>query len=125
MHHVAWPSLFLMLYLGCLCCAAYNKLAVMFLRIKTLSSFWVRFNQPLQAFGGFWIPSHIIHTFSPALGYLVRLNPLMYLTEGIRQALIGGPDFLPIWQCASALLFMSIFFSALACYFFKNRVDHI
>lgn len=125
LQNISWPCTFLILYLGCLCAASYNKLAVMFLRINTISTLWTRINNPLQAFGGFFIPSYVIQAYSPTLGFITRLNPLMYLTEGTRQALVGGPDFLPIWQCAFALILMSIAFTALTCYFFKKRVDHI
>lgn len=123
--NIHWPSLFLMLYLGALCFSAYHKLAAVILSVKKISMFWTRVNYILLILGGFWIPLHVIHQFSPVLGFLVRLNPILYLTEGLRQSIIGGSRFLPLTQCASALFVLSIIFTLLSFHFFKKRVDHI
>lgn len=123
--NIHWPSLFLILYLGSLCFSAYHKLAATILTVKKISMFWSRVNYILLILGGFWIPLHVIRTFSPILGFLVRLNPIVYLTEGLRQSIIGGSRFLPLTQCASALLLLSIIFTLLSFHFFKKRIDHI
>jgi hypothetical protein len=123
--NIHWPSLFFILYLGSLCFSAYHKLAATILTIKKISMFWTRVNYILLVLGGFWIPLHIITKFSPTLGFLVRLNPILYLTEGLRQSIIGGSQFLPLAQCAAALFTLSIIFTLLSFHFFKKRIDHI
>lgn len=123
--NIHWPSLFLILYLGALCFSAYHKLAAVMLTVKKISMFWTRVNYVLLVLGGFWIPLHIMREFSPVLGNLVRLNPILYLTEGLRQSIIGGSQFLPLVQCASALFVLSVIFTLLSFHFFKKRVDHI
>lgn len=123
--NIHWPSLFFILYLGSLCFSAYHKLAATILTVKKISMFWSRVNYILLVLGGFWIPLHVISTFSPILGFLVRLNPVVYLTEGLRQSIVGGSRFLPLLQCASALFVLSIIFTLLSFHFFKKRVDHI
>ena len=123
--NIHWPSLFLILYLGSLCFSAYHKLAATILTVKKISMFWTRVNYILLILGGFWIPLHTIREFSPTLGLLLRLNPIVYLTEGLRQSIVGGSKFLPLAQCASALFVLSIIFTLLSFYFFKKRVDHI
>lgn len=125
MSNVSWSSLYLTLYCGALCVSAYHKLAATLLTVNKISMFWTRVNHILLVLGGFWIPLHIIHSFSPTLGFLLRLNPIVYLTEGLRQSIVGGNDFLPLSQCIPALLILSVIFTALACYYFKKRVDHI
>lgn len=123
--NISWSSLYLILFCGSLCVSAYHKLAATLLTVEKISMFWTRVNHILLVLGGFWIPLHIIHSFSPTLGFLIRLNPIIYLTEGLRQSTVGGSDFLPLAQCVAALLTLSVVFTALACHFFKKRVDHI
>ena len=123
--NISWSSLYLILYCGSLCVSAYHKLAATLLTVEKISMFWTRVNHILLVLGGFWIPLHIIRSFSPTLGFLLRFNPVVYLTEGLRQSIVGGNDFLPLSQCVAALLILSIIFTALACHCFKKRVDHI
>jgi hypothetical protein len=123
--NIQWASLLCILYLGSLCFSAYHKLAATIITVKKISMFWTRVNYILLQLGGFWVPLNIISTFSPTLGFLVRLNPVLYLTEGLRQSIVGGSKFLPWAQCASALAMLSIIFTLLSFHFFKKRVDHL
>ena len=123
--NTSWLSLFFILYLGALCCSAYHQFAACVLRQNQITMFWVRVNHILIAFGGLWIPLHVMHTYSPVLGYLARLNPIIYLSEGIKQAIVGGKEFLPLAHCAIALCVFSVIFIVLSWHFFKKRVDHI
>lgn len=123
--NIHWPSLFLILYLAALCFSAYHKLAATVLTVKKISIFWTRVNYVLMILGGFWIPLHVMREFSPILGFLIRFNPFVYVTEGLRQSIIGGSRFLPLYQCASALFVLSVIFTLLSFHFFKKRVDHI
>jgi hypothetical protein len=122
---ISWPSLYLILYCGSLCVSAYHKLAAVLLTVAKIQMFWTRINHVLLVLGGFWIPLYTIRSFSPILGFILRFNPVVYLTEGLRQSIVGGNDFLPLGQCVAALLTLSIVFTVLACYFFKKRVDHL
>lgn len=123
--NISWPSLYLILYCGSLCVSAYHKLAATLLTVEKISMFWTRVNHILLVLGGFWIPLSTIRSFSPTLGFMLRFNPIVYLTEGLRQSIVGGNDFLPLSQCVTALLVLSVIFTALACHCFKKRVDHI
>ncbi len=123
--NTSWPSLFVILYLGALCCSAYHQLAACILKQNQITMFWVRINHILIMFGGLWVPLQAMHTYSPVLGYLARLNPIIYLSEGIKQAVVGGKEFLPLAHCAIALFVFSIIFIVLSWHFFKKRVDHI
>lgn len=123
--NIAWGSLFLILYLGSLCFSAYHKLAATIITVKKIGMFWSRVNYILLVLGGFWIPLSVFKQFSPVLGFLIRLNPIVYFTEGLRQSIIGGSQFLPFTQCTSALFVLSIIFTLLSFHFFKKRVDHL
>ncbi len=124
--HISWPLLFLMLFLSCLCGAAYHILVACALKnSKQIVHFWMRCNLPLITLGGFWTPWYIMNQYSHTLGILSLFNPLLYATEGIRQAIIGGNMFLSASICAIVLIIFSFVFTGVALYLFKKKVDHI
>lgn len=124
--NTSWPLLFLIIFLSCLACASYNLLVACALKSSNqLSHLWIRCNLPLLTLGGLWVPWYVVYEYAPGLGLLTLLNPLLYCTEGTRQALIGGTQFLPIGLCMLALLLFSLIFAGISCYLFKKKVDHI
>jgi ABC-2 type transport system permease protein len=121
-----WFYIALVLLASSLMCVSYHMLAaVYFTKISQIELLWARINLPMFTLGGFWIPRNIIYKFSPTLGTLLYLNPVIYVTEGLRQAMIGGPQFLPLWVCITALFGFSFIFILLTWYTFKKRIDHI
>lgn len=123
--NTSWIKLFAVIYASSLCCASYNMMAMCFLSIRQLRIFWSRINFPLMNLGGMWAPLATIATFSPILGKIAYLNPLLYVMEGIRQAALQSDEFLPFWLCMTMLIAFSLLFTVLSCHFFKKRVDHI
>lgn len=122
--HISWPTVFMMLFLAALCCSSYLFLATSLLtRTDQTRQLWMRVNIPMIILGGFWVPWHIMYRFSPYLGKAVLVNPLIYITEGLRQAIIGGNQYLSIGTCVIALLIFSIFFIVCGMYVFKRKVD--
>lgn len=121
-----WFYVAIILLASSLMCVSYHMLAaVYFTRTSQIELLWARINLPMFTLGGFWIPRTIIYEFSPTLGTLLYLNPAIYVTEGLRQAIIGGSQFLPLWLCLSALFGFSIVFILLTWHAFKKRIDHI
>jgi ABC-type multidrug transport system permease subunit len=124
--HASWLHLWIILFAGALCLSAYHQCATLILkRGEQLSSLWARVNFVLITFGGFWVPLHAMHDYSPLFAYFMQLNPALYVSEGLRQALVGGPEFLSFWHCLIALLLFSGVFIVASWYLFKKRVDHI
>lgn len=124
--NTSWPFLFLILYVSCLCLASYNILAACVLKNhRSLSTFWKRINTPLLFLGGFLVPWHIINQYSPTLGQIVYLNPFIYMTEGLRQAIIGGDKFFSYATCTTGLLLMTLIFTLASFYFFKKKTDYV
>jgi len=124
--HTSWPKLFLILFVGALCLSAYNLLcSTMLKNPKSITSLWMRVNIPLLVLGGLWTPMYIIQSTAPKLSYLLYLNPIMYITEGLRHAMLGKNSFFSIPTCIAGLLILTTVFTAFSFYFFKKRVDHI
>lgn len=122
--HARIGATMLCLFLGSALCAALNILAVCFLSSsRQLPKFWVRVFSPLVVLGGHMVPWIVMKKFSPVLGYAVLLNPMLYITEGLRQAIIGGPIFFSLALCVSVLSGVITLFSVMAIHFFKKKVD--
>jgi ABC-type polysaccharide/polyol phosphate export permease len=110
---------------GSLSTAAYHQFFAALICMDQIGMFWVRVNYVVMVLGGAFLPTKAIQTYSPLLGKLILLNPLLYVTEGIRGALLGGDEFLSFGICVSMLLLSSVMAIAAAWYVFKRRVDHI
>ena len=70
-----------------------------------------------------WDP--YIYEASPLLGYLMLLNPCMYITEGLRQVLTGSSTYFSAWICIGMLLCFACSFFICSCYFFKKQMDPV
>jgi len=123
--HACWTQVFLMLYLSSLCCAAYHYLIACTFNSKNLGGLWSRINAPMIILGGLFVPFYIIKQFAPKLSWICYLNPVTYMTEGLRSAMIGGKEFISVFISAIALIIFSVLLTLATFYFFKKRVDHI
>lgn len=123
--NVSWPKLLLVLLAACFCTVSYHQFFASFLRTYQIGMFWVRINHVLMTLAGAFIPIYTIAQYSPLLGHVAKLNPLLYATEGVRQALLGTASFLPIWYCILMMSASTVIFTFLTFYAFKRRVDHI
>lgn len=124
--HASWPQALFILYLGSLCCCAYHFLAMNIMKGPgSIVSLWMRINIPMLILGGLLVPLHVIQQLSPLVSFFVHLNPIIYLTEGLRSAILGTPEFLPVSTCAVVLLVFSVLFTLLTFYFFRKKTDHI
>lgn len=122
----SWPLVILLLFLASLTCCSYHYFVACFLKKSSqVIRLWPRANIPLVLLGGFVVPLNIILQASPTFGKLALLNPLIYITEGLRRAFTGSEQFLSIPLCIVALLGFSFVFTALALHYFKKRMDHI
>jgi len=121
----SWLLLLAILLLASLMASAYHIAAMCILPSSSMFiRLWARVNAPLFLLGGFVAPWAVVYEICPAVAYALLLNPFMYVSEGIRQAIIGGTMFFSAWVCMSALiLFYALFYGA-ALWFFKKRMDH-
>jgi len=120
-----WIGAYLVLFSASFCLCAYNLCASVVLRKDTLNIFWNRINHCLVVFGGFWIPSSLLIEYWAPLKYLLYLNPLHFLSEGLRNAIIGKNHFMPYQESILGLFLLGIVFTLYALHRFKKRIDHV
>lgn len=119
-----WIQVYLILFAAVLCGSAYHLFVACIIKSsRSITNFWIRINAPLELLGGFWAPLHILGSFSSILGILSFGNPFMYMTEGFRQAIIGGNNYLSLPLCLSVLFSFSILFTYGSIYAFKRKTD--
>lgn len=124
--NISWIKLFGILYASCLMTASYNHMAATILpSTDEIGFFWRRINIPLFTIGGFWIPWYAMNNFSPILGTISLLNPFLYITEGIRQSILGQSQFLSVGTCLGTLILFSIIFTVVTFFVFNKKMDHI
>ncbi len=124
--NTCWPAVFSMLLVSTLFCTSYHLLAAIYItHPRSINTLWARVNGPMLSLGGLFIPLSIMQQFSAVFGKLIYLNPAIFITEGLRQAIIGGDQFLPLSICMSVLISGSIVCFLVTIRLFKKRLDHI
>jgi len=86
---------------------------------------WTRRIEPIFLFGCVLFVWKKLDNFSPILAKIFLLNPATYASEGIRGALIGGDQFLPITMCVVGLIIGISINIALLFPSIKKALDHV
>lgn len=79
--------------------------------MNSLSHLFVRIINPMYSFGGWWYSYYTIAKLSPELGYIHLINPLLYVTEGMRAAVLGQDGYLPFWMSLAMLTGFTLLFA--------------
>lgn len=90
-----------------------------------IGGIWPRIMFPLWFFGGSQFSWYTIHAFSPAFGYGLLLNPLIYATEGVRVAVLGQAGYLPFWLCLGIIWVFTLLFTTISIWRLKKRIDFV
>jgi ABC-type polysaccharide/polyol phosphate export permease len=90
-----------------------------------MGNIWSRFIFPMWFLGGFQFSWFAFYQALPTLAFINLINPLVYITESIRAALIGQPDYLNFWICISAILICAGICFTFGFYNLKKRLDFI
>ncbi len=93
--------------------------------IEKIGSVWMRFVYPLWFLGGFQYSWKVLYNFSPTLAYLSFINPMIYVMEGARAAILGQEGSLNFWFCAGMLTLFTILCSWHGLRQLKKRLDYI
>lgn len=86
---------------------------------------WMRFIFPMWFLGGFQFSWMASYKTIPSFALANLINPMIYITEAVRVALLGQEGFINFWVCLLAILFCA----ALSFYFgvksLRKRLDFI
>lgn len=93
--------------------------------LSKMENVWSRFIFPLWFMGGFQFSWASIYKLSPQLSYFFLCNPILYVMEGTRAALLGQGDCLPWGMCCMALVGFTLVGWWYAKYKMKRLLDFV
>ncbi|MBY0353248.1 ABC transporter permease [Candidatus Babeliales bacterium] len=77
-------------------------------KVAKIGNVWSRFIFPLWFLGGFQFSWAAMHKAWPPLAYGLLANPITYIMEGTRAALLGQQDFFSWWTCMGMLTLFTL-----------------
>jgi len=92
-------------------------------KIHNLSSLFLRVINPIFMFGGYFFSWHASFELSPIIAYVILINPLIYVMEGMRAATLGQMGYLPFWNCFFALWGFILILGTYAIFGLRKRLD--
>lgn len=116
-----WPLLISVLVLACITSGAFGLTLATVFEPRTVPYLSSVIFLPLS-FGG-----AVFYTWTslepiPWLQYAILANPLLYMSEGLRAALVSGVPHMPLPLVLAGLLTSSVVLTTLSIYTFKRRV---
>jgi hypothetical protein len=90
-----------------------------------LGSVWGRFIFPMWFLGGYQFSWVSLHQAIPILAYINLINPMIYITEAVRVALLGQAEYLNFWLCIAAIIGFSFVCLYIGIMNLKKRLDFV
>jgi ABC-type polysaccharide/polyol phosphate export permease len=92
---------------------------------QKIGNVWMRFVFPLWFLGAFQFSWMVLYDIFPVGAYLDLLNPMVYVQEIMRSALLGSEGYLPFLASACMLTFFIVFFLSWGIMRLKKRLDFV
>lgn len=123
---INYPQFLLVLFFASLFFASFVVwVSSITLNMSKLGTVWSRFIFPMWFLGGFQFSWLAMRNTIPALAYFNLINPMLYLTEAIRTALLGQASFINFWLCLLAVVGFSAICFAAGYRNLKKRLDFV
>lgn len=90
-----------------------------------LGKIWSRFIFPMWFMGGFQFSWFSLYQAMPVLAYVNVINPMIYITESVRVALLGQEGYANFWLCLGVIAFFSVVCFTIGFYNLKKRLDFV
>ena len=93
--------------------------------MSKMENVWTRFIFPLWFMGGYMFSWELVYNLSQPLAYVFLGNPILFVMEGTRAALLGQADCLPWEICCAALCGFTLVGWWYAQYKMKRLLDFV
>lgn len=93
--------------------------------LQRIGSVWMRFIYPLWFLGAFQYSYAALEQLNPYLAYASLVNPLVYIMEGTRAAVLGQQGYLNFWLCAGMTILFTVLCAADGIRMIKRRLDYV
>jgi len=124
--NIAYGKLLLVLVLQSIfyaCCVLWTSTLIA--NLSRLGTIWARFIFPMWFMGGFQFSWMALYHVLPVLAYIDLINPMIYVTEATRTALLGQEGYLNFWLCCGALVLFSVACAWHALKRMQKRLDFV
>lgn len=91
--------------------------------VAQVRNIWMRVIFPMWWLGGFMYHFQTVQENTPLLALLMRLSPMMYVSEGVRAAMLGQEGFLNYWLCMGVIVVCTLIVGTIAVKRFLKRLD--
>jgi len=93
--------------------------------IRSMDHLWMRIIFPLWFLGGYNNSWQTTYNLSPYLGYASLLNPITYIMEGCRTAILGTTGPITFAHSVGATMIFIILLTSLSIITLKKRLDWV
>lgn len=93
--------------------------------MSQLRNIWSRFIFPMWFMGGFQFSWTTLYQVSPLAAWIDLCNPMIYITEIMRIAILGQTGYLNFWICLGAITVFSIIIFLAGLRNLKKRLDFV
>jgi ABC-2 type transport system permease protein len=123
---ISWIKFAIMLVLGNIFYGVFTLAVMAHVGVMAkMENIWSRFIFPMWFLGGFQFSWIAIYNLSPLMAYVLLCNPILFIMEGTRAALLGQQDSLPWGMCCVALCFFIVSGWFYAQYKMKRLLDFV
>lgn len=92
---------------------------------KYLANLWSRIIYPISIFGGYQFSWYSLNKVFPVFSYISFLNPMIYMTEGVRDLVIKDEKFISFEICSIVLIIFTIFYGYFGIKRLKKFLDFV
>ncbi len=93
--------------------------------MSKLGSVWARFIFPMWFMGGYSFSWMSLYYVLPVVAWINLINPMIYITESTRAAMLGQQEYLNFWACLLAIAFFSVVCLVVGMRNLKKRLDYV
>lgn len=123
---VNWLLLIIITIVSSLFYGAFSIFTASFIRgFEHMGTIWARFIFPLWFLGGFAFSWAVLYETAPTFAYFDLLNPILYISEAFRAALMGQEGFLNFWLCLGMIILFGIAAGWIGIKRLKTRCDFL
>ena len=123
---VSWAKLlFFVVLTNAFCATATLLTSALIPSMDKFDILWTRVMFPLWFLGGYAFAWSSVYATAPKLSYILLLNPILYMSEGIRAALLGQEGTINFWICSVVLIVMWIGVGFWSFKALKKRLDFV
>ena len=124
--NISWVKTAIMVVLGNLFFGVFTLLITAHVgTMAKMRNVWSRFIFPLWIMGGFQFSWGVVYNISAPLAYVMLCNPIVYVMEGFRAAILGQAGSLPWEICCGMLCLFIVAFWFLMCKRMKRLLDFV